>query len=203
MLKTKLVAAALTSAAVFVAAPAAHAASDYYLKVDGIAGESVALGAKEAIEVHSFELGVENPTTIGSVSGGAGVGKAKFQEFTITKPVDSTSPHFFKRLATGQSLTGMELVARKAGSAGPVKPYMSWSFQPVFVTKQEHTGSNGDDVPMEKLTFVYGAMRLNYAKQSSTGVVTGNVIQTWNQITNTDNPIVPGAANTFDTIRFS
>ncbi len=107
-----------TSVAAFVAAPAAHAATDYYLKVDGIAGESVALGAKEAIEVHSFELGVENPTTIGSVSGGAGVGKAKFQEFTITKPVDSTSPHFFKRLATGQSLTGWSWSRARPGAPG-------------------------------------------------------------------------------------
>ena len=118
--------------------------------------------AKEAIEVNSSELGVENPATIGSMTGGAGAGKAKFQEFTITKPVARTRARTSSSASPPASPSqGMELVARKAGSAGPVKPYMSWSFQPVFVTKQEHTGSNGDDVPMEKLsTFVYGAMRL-------------------------------------------
>jgi hypothetical protein len=42
MLKTRLVTVALASlAAAFAAAPAAHAADDYFLKIDGVSGESV------------------------------------------------------------------------------------------------------------------------------------------------------------------
>ncbi len=36
-----------------------------------------------AVEVNDFGFGVENPTTIGSATGGAGAGKIKFNEFTI------------------------------------------------------------------------------------------------------------------------
>jgi type VI secretion system secreted protein Hcp len=203
MLKTKLVAAALTSAAIFVAAPAAHAADDYFLKIDGLAGEATAGSTKEAIAINSFELGIENTTSIGSATGGAGTGKATFQKLVVTKPIDSTSPLFFQRVGTGQHFTGMELVARKAGATSGGTTYMRWALQPVFVTKQEHSGSTGDDAPTETLTFVFGAMQQTFTKQTTTGAVTGNVIKVWNQVTNTDNPLVPNTTNTFDKSRFA
>src|SRR5215510_11318742 len=51
---------------------------------------------KKAFEIKDFSFGVENPTTIGSATGGAGAGKIKFNEFTIKKTSDSASPSFFQ-----------------------------------------------------------------------------------------------------------
>jgi len=203
MNKTRLVTLTVASiAAAFAIAPAAHAADDYYLKLDGIAGETTIGSTKEAVAIRSFQLGIENPSSIGSKTGGAGAGKATFQTLTIEKAVDSTSPMFMQRVAMGQHFTGMEIVARKSGAGGPAATYMRWAFQPVFVTKQEHTGSTGDDAPTEKLTFVFGAMQQNYTKQGQDGKTTGNVIKVWNQITNNDNPIAQGDINTFNASRF-
>jgi hypothetical protein len=42
-------------------------------------------GGQGAFEIKDFSFGVENPTTIGSATSGAGAGKAKFNEFEITK----------------------------------------------------------------------------------------------------------------------
>lgn len=36
-----------------------------------------------AFEIVDYSFGVENPTTIGSATGGAGAGKVKFNEFTF------------------------------------------------------------------------------------------------------------------------
>jgi type VI secretion system secreted protein Hcp len=202
MLKPKLVAAVLTAAAVFVAAPAAHAADDYYLKIDGLAGETTVGSTKDVIAIDSFELGIENTNSIGSASGGAGVGKAQFHELVVTKPVDSTSPMFMQRVGTGLHFTGMEIVARKAGATSGGTTYMRWALQPVFVTKQEHSGSSGDDAPVETLTFVFGAMQQTSSKQATAGAPAGNVIKVWNQVTNTDNPLVPNMTNTFEKSRF-
>jgi Type VI secretion system effector, Hcp len=53
-----------------------------------------------AFEIKDFSFGVENPTTIGSATGGAGAGKIKFNEFTIKKTSDSASPAFFQDSST-------------------------------------------------------------------------------------------------------
>ena len=52
-------------------------------------------GAPAAFGIQDFSFGIENPTTIGSATGGAGAGKIKFNEFTITKTSDAASPLFF------------------------------------------------------------------------------------------------------------
>src|SRR5262249_44115972 len=47
-------------------------------------------GKNGAFEIKDFSFGVENPTTIGSATGG-GAGKIKFNEFTIKKTTDQAS----------------------------------------------------------------------------------------------------------------
>jgi type VI secretion system secreted protein Hcp len=203
MLKTRLVTVALASlAAAFAAAPAAHAADDYFLKIDGVSGESVVGLTKDAIAVNDYSFGIENPAGIGTSTGGAGTGKAKFDELKISKAVDSTSPVLMQKLATGAPIPGMELVVRRTTATPTASPYyIRYSFQPVFITRQEHSGSAGDDTPSESLTFQYGAMRMNVTRQDPKGSVS-NVIKTWNQVTNSDNPLVPDTRDTFNDVRF-
>src|SRR5262249_16483954 len=93
----------------------AMALVDYFLKIDGIAGESVDDKHKGEIEVDSFSFGVENRTTIGSATGGAGAGKVRFNHFTIKKTTDKPSPLLFQKCATGVHLKDATLTCRKAG----------------------------------------------------------------------------------------
>src|SRR6478735_487243 len=134
MLKTKFAALILTAGSALAIAPSAHAATDYFMRIDPgpgntqIAGESqdVSFPGKQGyIEIKSFRYGVENPTTIGSQTGGAGVGKAKFNELEIEKNLDSTSPQIFQALAQGQHFNGIEIVTRKAGAAPTANPIAS------------------------------------------------------------------------------
>ena len=46
----------------------------------------------KAFEIKDFSFGVENQTTIGSATGGAGAGKIKLNELTIKKTTDTASP---------------------------------------------------------------------------------------------------------------
>ena len=57
--------------------------------------------ADGAAVILDFSFGIENPTTIGSATGGAGAGKIKFNEFTIKKTTDSASPAFFGNAESG------------------------------------------------------------------------------------------------------
>src|SRR3954453_3340145 len=107
MLKTKLAALTVAAGTALAIAPSAHAATDYFMRIDPgsgpgvnqqIQGESQDAtfpGRLGYIQIKSFHFSVENATTIGSQTGGTGAGKAKLNELTIVKDVDSTSPQVF------------------------------------------------------------------------------------------------------------
>src|SRR5215207_9231737 len=127
-----MIATMASVAAAFAVAPTANAATDYFLEIDGVAGESVSV--KDTTDVQSFSLGATSNTTIGSATGGAGVGKVSFNSLKITKKIDVSSPALFQRLAAGQVIKSMELVARKATNPAP---YLRYCMTNAFVTAQE------------------------------------------------------------------
>ena len=134
-----------------------------FLTVDGINGPN---GSPCAFEIKDFSFGVENPTTIGSATGGAGAGKVQFNEFTIKKTTDSASPVFFRNCVAGSHYAKVTLTMRKAGgdpsSAG--QPFLTYTFGTVFTTKINWSGP-GDEGPEESITFVYGALSVDYHPQ--------------------------------------
>jgi len=191
MLKTKLVALTAASVAALAVAPSAHAATSYFMRLDPAAGdqqiqgESVDKTYKGWIELKSFDWGVENPTTIGSMSGGAGAGKAKFDELTVEKAVDSTTPQLLERLAQGRHFAGVEIDARKTGptAASASKP-IRYYFSTAFLASQTQSGDAGDDAPQEKLTFVYGGVGQRVTRQTPTGAPGNTVFGNWSVMTN-------------------
>jgi type VI secretion system secreted protein Hcp len=118
---------------------------------------------KGAFEIKDFSFGVENPTTIGSATGGAGAGKVKFNEFVIKKMIDSASPAFFKNSVSGAHYQTVTIEIRKAGGdpKHPGKPFLQYQFTNVFVTKINWSGP-GDAGPEETITFVYGKLHVKY-----------------------------------------
>src|SRR5262249_33750958 len=125
--------------------------------------------ANKAFEIKDFSFSVENPSTIGSATSGAGAGKAKFNEFEITKTTDSASPTFFKNCVAGVHYGKVTLAMRKAGgdpsSAG--KEFLRYTFGTVFTTGIDWSGP-GDEGPEEKIKFVYGVLQVEYFPQKST-----------------------------------
>jgi type VI secretion system secreted protein Hcp len=195
MLKTKLAALTVAAGTALAIAPSAHAATDYFMRIDPgpgntqIAGESqdVSFPGKQGyIEIKSFSYGVENPTTIGSQTGGAGTGKAKLNELEINKNVDSTSPQIFQALAQGQHFNGVEIIARKAG-ATTTAIANRYYFSLAFPTSDEQSGDAGDETMQQKLTFNYGGLALRYVGQTTTGAAKPAVYAKWSQLTNSMN----------------
>jgi type VI secretion system secreted protein Hcp len=135
-------------------------------------GNTGAGPSNSAFEIKDFSFGVENPTTIGSATGGAGAGKVKFHEFVIKKTIDSASPAFFKNCVAGVHYKTVTIEMRKAGgdpkSAG--KPYLQYQFKNVFVSKINWSGP-GDEGPQESITFDYGKFRVKYEKHETIGPV--------------------------------
>jgi type VI secretion system secreted protein Hcp len=193
MLKTKLLTAAITSVAVLAAVPSAHAATDYFMTVTPVnsnvhppvEGETqdTYYKPKKAIEISSFRWSAQNPVSVGTASGGAGAGKAQFGDLTVEKAVDSTTPAFFKYLASGQHLQNVRIYARKAGDTASA--WTTYSFGTVVVKAQEQNGAAGDDVPTETLTFAYGAVGQQVNRPVSPINPTSKVFEAaWSQILN-------------------
>jgi type VI secretion system secreted protein Hcp len=155
-----------------------------FLTVDGITGPN---GSPCAFDIKDISFGVENPTTIGSATGGAGAGKIKFNEFTITKTTDSASPVFFKNLATGAHYKTVTLEMRKAGgdqrSSGQV--FLKYTFGTVFTTKIDWSGP-GDEGPEEHITFVYGTLSVEYKQQKPDGTIGADIVSCFDVIQNTN-----------------
>ncbi len=154
-----------------------------FLTIDGITGTN---GSLCTFAIKDFSFGVENPTTIGSATGGAGAGKINFNEFTIKKTVDSASPLIFKNAATGAHYKTVTLTMRKAGgdpqSSGQV--FLKYTFGTVFTTKINWSGP-GDEGPEEQVTFVYGALAVEYKTQKHDGTLGTSITNCFDTIRNT------------------
>jgi type VI secretion system secreted protein Hcp len=186
-------------AAAFAVAPGAQAADDYFLKIDGVPGESVAGLAKDAIQVKEFSWGAE--TTVAFASGGTSAGKAAFKEFTIKKNVDSTSPVLLQKLGQGAALPAIELAVRHA-SATPQPFYMRYCMQPVLIVSQEHAASGDDGSIEETVVFKFAAGSQTFGRQNVSGQVTSSVIGSWNTLTNSASMALAGTGNACATSRF-
>ena len=89
------------------------AAVDFFLKLDGIDGESVDDKHKGEIEITSWSWGVNQTSHAGG--GGGGAGKSVPLDFTFGHRIDKASPKLMLACATGQHIKQATLTCRKAG----------------------------------------------------------------------------------------
>jgi type VI secretion system secreted protein Hcp len=134
-------------------------------------------------EIQDWKFAVSNIPNIGSASGGAGAGKAKFEPFTVKKTIDTSSPQCFFTCCVGGHFKLVKLFVRKAGGTATQSGTTYLQFDYKLVAVSAISWSNGD-VPTEDITFEYGALKFKYVPQDSTGKL-GTPIETqWDQITN-------------------
>lgn len=158
---------------------------------DKVPGETLDAAYKDkgAWELISFSFGAENVINIGSSSGGGGAGKATFKEFSMTKKTDSGSPGIFQQLCVGRHFDEMIVELRRSGgsadSSGAI--FMRFAFKHVMVQDIEWSGSDGDDICEESITYQYGAMKVEYIPQKADGSMdTGKTKKAeWSRVLNT------------------
>lgn len=152
-------------------------AFDAYLYFPGqslVIGETTddKMAKNNAFELREFEFGAENNVNIGSDTSGAGAaGKATFKEFKIKKRTDTASCGIFHTLCTGNHFKeGVIELRRSGGSADSSgSTFMKFHFKLLMVKEMTWAGEEGDDILEEEITFEYGAIKVEYFKQSSDG----------------------------------
>jgi type VI protein secretion system component Hcp len=115
--------AAATSAASAAVAVPASSPLHYFLKVDGVTGNSTVKGFEGWFAVDGYDLGVHNTASIGSAGGGAGVGRAQFSPLTIDLHSLTGLTSLFGDVATGRALKSVELVGVESIKDQNIKVY--------------------------------------------------------------------------------
>ena len=114
-------------------------AIEYFLKIDGIPGESTDKHAGE-IAVEAFSWGAQQSGT-GGIGGGGGTGKVQIQDLHVTARTSKALPPFLT-CATGTHVKSAVLTARKAGSKQP-GDFLTFSLSDVLVRGYQIAGGVG------------------------------------------------------------
>ena len=146
---------------------------DYFLKIDGVPGESI--GKPGEIDLLSFSWGETQPGTAGQGSG-SGAGRVQAQDFHFTKLIDKSSPMLFVSCATGQHIKSAVVTARKAG--GKQEDYLIFKMSDVLISAYQTGGSAGSDlVPTEQFSLNFVKLEVAYKEQKADGSLGGEVKQ--------------------------
>jgi type VI protein secretion system component Hcp len=126
----------MAAAAAFVAGPA-QAASEYFIRVDGIAGTSLFKGLEDYIQIQSWSLGFDSGAC---------------QGLQFVKQMDASSADFTVAALSGTVYPRIILIARKPGAVPFLYMRLTLTSN-VFTTFK--TGSNTSDdslLPIEQIS---------------------------------------------------
>ena len=140
-------------------------AQDIFARIGDIKGESLDAKHKDEIEVLAFSWGVANSPPGGS-RGGAGTGKAIFQDLSIEHRIDKATPALFEACATGRHIKDATITHRKAGEGQ--QEYLIVKLNDVVIAGVSHTG--GIDQPYsEFVNLTFAKVDFEYRPQKADG----------------------------------
>jgi type VI secretion system secreted protein Hcp len=150
------------------------AAVDYFIKFDGIKGESADAKHKDEIDVESWSWG-ETHAGAAPSGGGAGAGKVSMQDFHFVMRLNRASPGLMKACATGQHIKTAMLSGRKAGKGQ--QDYLTFKFNDVLVSSIETGASeDADFLPTDHVSFNFAKLEVEYKPQKADGSL-GSAVQ--------------------------
>jgi type VI secretion system secreted protein Hcp len=149
------------------------AAVDYFLKINGIEGESHDSKHKNEIDLESWSWGASNSGThVGG--GGGGAGKVAMQDFHFVMKVNKASPKLMLACANGEHIKDALLTCRKAGKEQ--QEFLKIKFTDLLISSYQTGGSGaGDVVPTEQISFNFAKIEVEYAAQKPDGTLDGPI----------------------------
>jgi type VI secretion system secreted protein Hcp len=156
-------------------------AVDYFLKIDGIPGESTDAKHKDEIDLQSWSWG-ETQSGSHTAGGGGGAGKVNMNDFSFTMNTNKASPKLFLNCANGAHIPNALLTCRKAGKEQ--QEYLKIKFSDLLISSYNLSGG-GTEVPMESISFNFSKIEISYAPQKKEGGLDSPVVHNWSVKTNT------------------
>src|SRR5438067_1683406 len=126
------------------------AAVDFFLKIDGIQGESQVKGQEGSIEVLSFSWGASQAGNVAH-GGGGGAGKVSMQDFHFTMRAGKATPKLFMACANGQHVKQAVLIGQRGGESP--QQFLKYELTDVLISSYQTGGQPPTDgTPFESVS---------------------------------------------------
>jgi type VI secretion system secreted protein Hcp len=144
---------------------------DYFLKLDGIDGESTDSKHKGEIDLESWSWGETNSGD-SAHRGGMGAGKVAMQDFHFVMRVNKSTPKLMLACAEGEHIKKAILTCRKAGK--DQQEYLKVTLSDLIVSSYQTGGSAGDGVvPVDQCSLNFSKIEVEYKEQKPDGTLGG------------------------------
>jgi len=149
-------------------------AVDYFLKINGIEGESPDSKHKNEIQLESWSWG-ETQQGGHAAGGGGGAGKVAMQDFHFVMKVNKATPKLMLACANGEHIKEAILSVRKAGKEQ--QDYLKITLNDLLVSSYQTGGSHGDVVPSDQISLNFSKIQFEYKEQKPDGTL-GSAVKT-------------------------
>ncbi len=149
-------------------------AVDFFLKIDGIDGESKDSKHTGEIDVLGWSFGASQAGTMAD-GGGGGAGKVSMQDFTFQMRMCKATPKLLLHCANGKHIPSALFTARKAGEQQ--QEYMKIKFTDILVSSYQ-TGGGGEE-PLESISLNFSKIEFEYREQKADGTLDGPIPAGW------------------------
>ena len=152
-------------------------AVDYFLKIDGIEGESADSKHKNEIMLESWSWGETNSGSAAHASG-MGAGKVNMQDFHFVMHVNKATPKLMLACASGEHIKKAVLICRRAGK--DQQEYLKVQMEDLIVSSYNTGGSaHSDAIPLDQISLNFSKIEMEYKQQNQDGTLGGAVKAGW------------------------
>lgn len=143
-------------------------ATNFFIKIDGIDGESQVSGHEKDIQVLSWSHSFNQPTSATRSSAGGGtVEQANHADFSFTKYIDVATVPLMKSCWTGKTIKNAVFTTYRSDGDALVE-YLKIEMDNVIVSNISIGGGTGD-LATETLTLSYSKVKYTYTEQKVPG----------------------------------
>jgi type VI secretion system secreted protein Hcp len=141
--------------------------ASYFLKIDGVEGESQQDGHVGEIEIEAYTWGEANAGSAAH-GGGGGAGKVTMQDFHFTMRSSKASPKLMLACATGQHFKEATLTGLRSGDRP--QQFLKYRLTDVLVSSYAIDGDPPHESrPADQVSLDFARIELDYTPQQPDG----------------------------------
>lgn len=155
-------------------------ATDAYLQIDGIKGESADSSHQGWIELNSANWGVAQPRSSSvSTAGGHTTGHSEHRTLSFTKLADLASPVLMQHYAMGKTIPRAKIEFMRADGDGKRVKYYQVELENVMLSHMDQVLHDGGGVVLDEIGLCFSKVKWSYTQQKIGGGSGGSTAGGW------------------------